>query len=275
MKTLPVITDPKDYPFCISDRFGAWHAPANLPEPAKELLNKFIETFGNESGQLRLGDPRAFMGGNETSLQAVKDGRFGLLTEIELDFSESDGSIASDQSISEQIDGDEFAARLRAWSDRLATLAPEYPLSEFFMAHGAPTFDGRACLCAFTPVTVGWNCHCEDPYLAQGNGKSIAALDAAIGELVWNVPCDLEYDRYDESGAQVKTGLTTKARVHLFTQHVTEHHLQGLIATGEVIPTAVIRDGKRYAVRCNGDQITAEREDHPIEDHPRKGAPKP
>lgn len=258
MNPIPVISTNENYPFFITDRFGEWIWSAKAPEIVKELGKKFLDAFGNDPNTaLKPGDPRALMGGNETSFLVVKDGRFGVLTEIELNFAEEPDAPEPGHRISDWVNADEFSTRVQEWSRLLADFAPNYQASEFFLAHGAPTYDGRLALNAFTPVEVGWGCVCADPYRAQG--KSIERLDEAMNALAYAAPCTLEYTRADIDGA-IALGLETSARIYVGSAKpriVTEHFLDGEIAAGDVTPTGAVYGNMRYNVACNGDEITA------------------
>jgi hypothetical protein len=271
---IPVISTLDAYPFFLTDRFGEWQCSTKAPPLVKELCVKFIDAFGNEPGPLKPGDPRAFMGGNETTFLVVKDGRFGVLSEIELGIAE-EGDPNQTARPSEWVNAEDFAARLQEWSRALNDLAPAYPGSEFFLAHGEPTFDGRLSLEAFTPVEVGWGCACQDPYRAQG--KSIERLDEAMNALAYAAPCTLEYNRIGTDG-DVTTGLETSARIYAGSAKprvVTEHFLDGEIAAGDVIPTGVVYGNKQYNVACNGDEITAVGDGRLIDSHTAADRPAP
>lgn len=100
------------------------------------------------------------------------------------------------------------------------------------------------------------------------------ALPLPVATDIKDAPDELEYDLYDENGALLQAGLKTSTFVDP-ENFATRHHLEGLMGAGLVNPTAVIRDGKRYAVRCNGDEIAVGQEVQSMDDRPRQGAPKP
>lgn len=119
---------------------------------------------------------RSLMVGEETFI-VRKDGRFGLLFEVEYCSLESDGSGPAERAPYPQEA--ELLKRLRYW---LAKMAPDYPGVDFCVPEMSVVSTGRPSVWGFVPLDRA----------AQTPGQQLAAMQAAMDSLDRPVPAHTE-----------------------------------------------------------------------------------
>ena len=171
---VPVISSRTDYPLGVTDRWGQWLMKDGH---ADKLMQKFGWDFCADT----LHDPRRFMELNfETSALAIRQGRLGVHTEIELSITDA-GPDNYQSTVSRSLPSDDFLAAIALWQERLAPIQEAFPQSDVFLAEGV-TFDGRLTINAFTPLTGDMETLVfNSPYTADGE---IQALDRQLNALL-------------------------------------------------------------------------------------------
>lgn len=167
---IPVYHLPGTTPIPLMDRFGDlmdegmdqhW-VGLKKGSPARDALQRLTKRYGKsdncQTGNLEIGDPRLFQA-EEITFIAFFDGQIGVHFEFELDFGLSDSNEREDRAITDcntdYVPHDEFERRLQVWTGRLAVLQETYKHTQFFLTYGEETYDGRVCLCAWTPLQDG------------------------------------------------------------------------------------------------------------------------
>lgn len=164
--SVPVVSSKDAWPEWVTSRWGEWHMDR---QTGATMISRFGEDISRD------GDPRHLMAHRfETSAIALRHGRLGVHSEIELDITEGDD--AEDSTV---LSSAAFARAIGTWQSRLAPLVDAFPKSEVFLAHGI-TYDGRLTLNAFTPLQEDGE-HFRSPY---AEADRIEALDTALNELL-------------------------------------------------------------------------------------------
>lgn len=161
-QAIKTLTDGLALPTPISSRFcewmdadrrfwPGWEREENLQAYAA-IIGAFPDPFGcdAEADAFIEGDPRRHQT-REVSFVAVKNGVIGLHIEQELMIIPVDHSQTN--KADELVGPGEFADQERYWKEQLTELSSRYAGTEFFLAHGEHTYEGRLTLNAWTPFT--------------------------------------------------------------------------------------------------------------------------
>lgn len=254
-----IITKEEDAPVILSTRFAEWIPGRGAVVDTLALSDWLEAKFGDgEMVEGRwhpfTGDPRAFRGGDEISFVAAMrrtSGSLlvGILTEVELAYVEGE---EGDES-TEDADGNlvlpppVFAELVEQYRDKLKELQDAFPHSDFLIAHGSVTYQGRLSLLAFTPLSGQEEMHYSSPYREPGEIEALAkmmmkmTLEYGPISFAKSSEAEVEGERL-----KIETGVSGDAQESSFanaTLLTYDNNISISIATELKIPTEVIAEG--------------------------------
>lgn len=178
-----IISNFANYGFFLTSRHGDFIGSSEGAGEATRIGQLFEERYSydvpfdetTKKFVFAEGDPRRYMGEEEMSFVIVRNGKLGILAEGEMDIAagdESSDGLTRDRNGTLVVSPQQMAEAANHWLGKLAPLASEYPLTEFFVSHGEVAYDGRLQVNAFTPL-----------FERDGKFYSPYEDDAKIGQL--------------------------------------------------------------------------------------------
>lgn len=171
-----------------------------------EISKAFCVVYGDPvDGAWRDGDPRTLLDGipSEDVYLAVYQGRIGVMSEIELDVCPGDTDVTH-RNGTRELPQPLFDRAVSHWSSKLSLLPEAFPLSLVFLSCHPGNYDGRLCVCAFTPLEVAGVVESKamphpsavyrspyedrDALKVDGELSELASLDGTLQEVVHSQP---------------------------------------------------------------------------------------